>query len=104
MVYALLPDHGREATRTAMSEPGNTDPHSHPVDDELDVTGLVCPLPVLRTRKRMNSLAQGQRLRVLATDPASYIDIRHYAETNGHTLLDSRKDDNVFIYVLQHGG
>lgn len=74
-----------------------------PFDIDLDVTGLVCPLPVLRTRKRMKTMESGQRIRVRATDPASSIDIRHFADTSGHSLVFTARDDGVYTYILQCG-
>ena len=47
-------------------------------DAELDARGLLCPLPVLRARKRLEGLAPGAVLRVLADDPAARIDFPHF--------------------------
>ena len=44
----------------------------------IDVRGLKCPLPVLKTAKRMSPLAAGARVVVLTTDPMAAIDIPHY--------------------------
>lgn len=56
-------------------------------DEELDATGLLCPLPVLRARKRLLGLPPGAVLRVLADDPAARIDIPHFCAEQGHILL-----------------
>ncbi len=56
-------------------------------DAELDARGLLCPLPVLKARKRLNALAPGTLLRVLADDPAAAIDIPHFCAETGHALL-----------------
>ena len=56
-------------------------------DQELDATGLLCPLPVLKARKRLLALAPGQVLRVLADDPAAVIDMPHFCTQQGHELL-----------------
>ncbi len=58
-------------------------------DDELDAQGLLCPLPVLKARKRLKGLPAGAVLRVLATDPAAVIDIPHFCSESGHVLLGS---------------
>lgn len=50
----------------------------------LDARGLLCPLPVLKLRKRMAALAPGTTLRVLADDPAAVVDIPHYCAEAGH--------------------
>jgi tRNA 2-thiouridine synthesizing protein A len=56
-------------------------------DETLDTSGLLCPLPVLKARKRLRQMAAGQVLQVLATDPAAIIDIPHFCAEGGHTLI-----------------
>jgi tRNA 2-thiouridine synthesizing protein A len=67
----------------------------------LDTKGLRCPLPVLRARKSMKSVAVGEVLEVLATDPDSLQDFRAFCETTGHELLESREDDGVFVFQIR---
>jgi tRNA 2-thiouridine synthesizing protein A len=55
-------------------------------DAELDARGLLCPLPVLKARKRLGALAPGQVLRVLADDPAALVDIPHFCAEQGHEV------------------
>lgn len=69
--------------------------------ETLDATGLFCPLPVLKTRRVMQRLPVGDTLTVMATDPASRIDIRHYCNTSGNELVDAREEDGTFIYVIR---
>lgn len=59
-------------------------------DIEQDAVGLLCPLPVLKARKRLQSMAAGQVLRLLADDPAAVIDVPHFCTQSGHVLLDSQ--------------
>lgn len=54
---------------------------------ELDALGLLCPLPVLKARKRLSSLATGDVLVVLADDPAAIIDFPHFCAEAGHDYL-----------------
>lgn len=69
----------------------------------LDTKGLNCPLPVLKARRAMREMADGDVLTVLATDPASYIDFRHFCDATGHELLDAQEDEaeGVFTYVIR---
>ncbi|MCC7284289.1 MAG: sulfurtransferase TusA family protein, partial [Acetobacteraceae bacterium] len=67
----------------------------------LDVKGLACPLPVLRANKALRGLAAGDRLRVLATDPASASDMRAYCRTSGHALLSVSEKDGVLSFLIQ---
>ena len=59
--------------------------------NDLDAVGLLCPLPVLKARKRLQSLQVGQVLRLIADDPAAVIDVPHFCSESGHELL--RCDD-----------
>jgi tRNA 2-thiouridine synthesizing protein A len=69
----------------------------------LDTKGLNCPLPVLKARRAMRDLTNGDVLTVLATDPASYIDFQHFCDTSGHELMDAQEDEaeGVFTYVIR---
>ncbi len=69
----------------------------------LDTRGLKCPLPVLKTEQRIDQLAPGDELEVLASDPVSVIDIPHFCQSNGHVLLDSRENQESFVFVIQVG-
>jgi TusA-related sulfurtransferase len=68
---------------------------------ELDVRGLKCPLPALRTRKALAGLAPGDRLVVSATDPMSAIDIPHLVRQTGDTLEASSGQDGVLRFVIR---
>ena len=57
---------------------------------EIDATGLLCPLPVLKLRKRMGSLASGSIIKIITDDPAAIIDIPHFCNENNHYLLSSK--------------
>jgi tRNA 2-thiouridine synthesizing protein A len=70
-------------------------------DAELDVRGLLCPLPVLRARKRLSAMNPGEILRILATDPAAAIDFPHYCAESGHTLLATDRQGDVMIFVIR---
>jgi tRNA 2-thiouridine synthesizing protein A len=69
----------------------------------LDTKGLNCPLPVLKARRAIRDLDAGDILTVLATDPASYIDFRHFCDTTGHELVEANEDEaeGVFTYVIR---
>ncbi|WP_187430094.1 Sulfur carrier protein TusA [Roseobacter fucihabitans] len=67
----------------------------------LDATGLLCPLPVLKARKRLQALAAGDVLTVQADDPAAVVDVPHFCAEAGHTLVSSRQDGAVQVYVIR---
>lgn len=70
----------------------------------LDARGLICPLPVLKARKLLKSVAPGGVLRVLATDPGAPKDFEHFCATTGVILVacDTR-EDHVEITLRQPG-
>jgi tRNA 2-thiouridine synthesizing protein A len=64
-------------------------PHNLPAPEHkhfLDAQGLLCPLPILKAKKILNSLARGEILEVWATDPAALPDFRAFCAQTGHTL------------------
>ena len=71
------------------------------MSEELDVKGLACPLPVLKAKKRLKSMASGDVLVVLTTDPSSVKDFAAFSELTGHALLSSTKGDGVFTFELK---
>ncbi|MDR2507491.1 MAG: sulfurtransferase TusA family protein [Candidatus Accumulibacter sp.] len=71
-------------------------------DRELDVKGMNCPLPILKTKKALFEMDSGQILRVLATDPGVSGDFGAFSKQTGNTLLSvSRLDDDVFELYLR---
>ena len=67
----------------------------------LDTKGFNCPIPVLKARRAMRGLEVGDELTLLATDPASMIDVPHFCNTTGHELIDSSEEDGVFTYLIR---
>jgi tRNA 2-thiouridine synthesizing protein A len=68
---------------------------------ELDARGLKCPLPVLKARRALQTVAPGGLLRVLATDPGAVKDFAHFCETTGCELVESGKDGEVLRFLLR---
>ena len=67
----------------------------------LDARGLLCPLPVLKARKRLQALAVGQELTVVADDPAAIIDVPHFCAESGHTLVSADSVGSDQTYVIR---
>ncbi|MYM55988.1 sulfurtransferase TusA family protein [Thalassovita mangrovi] len=72
-------------------------------DDEIDAAGLLCPLPVLRARKRLNQMAPGAVLRLLATDPAAVVDVPHFCAEAGHEFIGMEQQGDVSCYLIRRG-
>ncbi|MDE4096254.1 MULTISPECIES: sulfurtransferase TusA family protein [Rhodobacterales] len=70
----------------------------------LDAIGLLCPLPVLKARKRLKALAPGDTLTMLADDPAAIIDVPHFCAEAGHEFLGQSDGAGHQIYRIRKGG
>ena len=73
-------------------------------DQMLDCEGLLCPLPVLRARKRLAAMAPGQVLCVRATDGMAAVDLPHFCGQAGHDYLEARQDGAVALHLIRVGG
>lgn len=71
------------------------------IDQELDTRGLVCPLPILRTKQSLSRMSSGQILKIVATDPGSVIDFQVFAEQTGNELLSLSETTGEFIFILK---
>jgi len=71
--------------------------------DVLDLRDLLCPLPVLKARKRLLAMREGEVLRLEATDPMAVIDIPHFCNEQGHTLLEQGQRDGVYQFTIRRG-
>ena len=72
-----------------------------PFDLELDARGLVCPLPILRTKQSLAGMSSGQILKIVATDPGSVIDFQVFAEQTENTLLSMSETQDEFVFYLK---
>lgn len=67
----------------------------------LDCSGLNCPIPILRLSKAVRSLKTGERLEMIATDPGSVKDIQAWSKQTGNTLVESKQDNEKFMFVVE---
>jgi len=70
-------------------------------DQELDASGLNCPLPILRAKKAIAGMESGQVLRIIATDPGSVKDFEAFAKQTGNELLESGEEGGKFVFLLK---
>ncbi len=70
-------------------------------DQELDASGLNCPLPILRAKKTLNGMESGQILRIVATDPGSVKDFEAFAKQTGNELMESGEEDGKYTFLLK---
>ncbi len=71
-------------------------------NDMVDCEGLLCPLPVLRARKRLMSLAPGAVLCVRTTDAMAQIDLPHFCTQAGHSYLGARDEGGVTLHLIRN--
>ena len=71
------------------------------IDREIDARGLNCPLPILRTKKALNDMSSGQRVRITATDPASVRDFQAFARQTGNELVEQQQVGAELVHVLR---
>lgn len=65
------------------------------VDKVLDVKGLACPMPIVKTKKAMDELEPGQVLEIYATDKGAKNDLTAWAKSSGHELLKHEEENGV---------
>jgi len=70
-------------------------------DEKLDALGLLCPLPVLKARKRLIAMADNALLKLVTDDPAAVIDVPHFCKESGHELLEQEKNGTHFTFVIK---
>lgn len=70
---------------------------------EVDARGLLCPLPVLRARKRLLAMAEGEVLALRATDPAAIVDVPHFCTQSGQIFLEFRDEGESQLYLIRRG-
>jgi tRNA 2-thiouridine synthesizing protein A len=69
----------------------------------LDARGLVCPMPLLRTKKEISKISSGQILHIQGTDPGSRSDIPGWCERAGHEYLGEKKEVGYTSFFIKKG-
>ncbi|MDQ5920159.1 MAG: tRNA 2-thiouridine synthesizing protein [Pseudomonadota bacterium] len=69
---------------------------------ELDLKNLNCPLPVLKTKKFLSSLAGGEQVKIMSTDPASLFDLQDFCKKTGHKLINQTQNDGIITTIIEH--
>ena len=88
----MLYSHERRAIYLVMSE------------NLIDAQFQKCPIPVLRAARALRSMAPGEKLRILATDPAALQDFRDFCKTTGHALVATSESKGVYSFSVKRGG
>ena len=72
-------------------------------DIELDLTGLSCPMPLLKAKLALNGMEKEQILKVVATDSASERDFHIFVKQTDNEILEFKKDNQVYLYWIKKG-
>ena len=67
----------------------------------LDFMGLKCPLPVLKTKRALKEVKEGEIIEVLADDPAANLDLKHFCEVSGNILIKITQENNIIKCLIQ---
>ncbi|MEX2547798.1 MAG: sulfurtransferase TusA family protein [Chloroflexota bacterium] len=67
----------------------------------LDARGLKCPMPIVRTAQQIKTIASGELLEVLATDPGAVADFAAWSRSTGNELVTSSAEDGVYRFLLR---
>ena len=67
----------------------------------LDCSGLLCPMPVIKTSKAIKEVAVGQVLKMIATDPGAPPDMQAWSRQTGHEMIDSHQEEGKFIFYFR---
>jgi tRNA 2-thiouridine synthesizing protein A len=67
----------------------------------LDARGLLCPMPLIKTRQALMVVGRGATICVLATDPDSVADFTNFCDATGHRLLASEHEDDVYLFIIE---
>ena len=70
-------------------------------DNEIDTSGLNCPLPILRAKKTLAQMDEGKVLQVIATDPGAVKDFEAFSKQTGNELLESTEREGKFYFRLK---
>ena len=72
-------------------------------DHQLNAEGLNCPLPIIKAKKMLKSIASGETLEIRATDPGSVADFAAFCKQTGHELLSSTTEGDIYKFEIKRG-
>jgi tRNA 2-thiouridine synthesizing protein A len=70
-------------------------------DHTLDCSGMLCPIPVVKTSKAIKEIQVGQVLQMIATDPGAPADMEAWSRQTGNELLDSHQEGEKYIFYFR---
>ncbi len=77
------------------------EPRRTTFDAFLDLRGLACPMPLVKTRQALMILPAGATVCTLSTDPGSAADFEAFCAASGHRLVRTERAGEVFVFVIE---
>jgi tRNA 2-thiouridine synthesizing protein A len=71
------------------------------ISQSVDARGLSCPMPIVKTAQAMKTIAPGEAIELLATDPGSIKDVAAWCRATGNELLEQTSDGAVYRFVIR---
>ncbi len=71
------------------------------IDKKLDCSGMLCPMPVVKTKKALKDMEVGEVLEMISTDAGAMPDMQAWANQTGHELLDAKEEDNTYTFLVK---
>lgn len=71
------------------------------ITQTINVKGLACPMPIVKTKKAMSTIESGDVLEVLTTDKGALSDFTAWAKAGGHTIVEQKEEAGVFSFYIQ---
>lgn len=68
---------------------------------KLDCTGLLCPMPVVKTAKAIKEMTVGETMEMIATDPGSMPDMQAWARQTKHELIEAVAEGEKFRFLIK---
>ncbi len=68
----------------------------------IDLSGLNCPLPILKTKKFLANLNSKDKVKIITTDPASLIDLQDFCSKTGHKLIEQITENKIIYTIIEH--
>lgn len=71
------------------------------ITQTLDAKGFACPMPIVRTKKTIDTMNSGEILEVLVTDKGAINDFAAWSKAGGHTILEQKEEEGVIFFYIQ---
>ncbi len=71
------------------------------INETLDTSGLLCPMPIVKTAKAIKALEVGSILEMISTDKGSMPDMAAWANQTKHELLESKDEGERFVFIIK---